>query len=112
MSIHKSLVLAGRLKQHRNVLTRAERLQVLLKEGRWTEDASIFGIPKVRNMKVKTRAKVKEKEKKVEEIPTVAGTDTKLQPAASGATDLKKSPSTSGGTKKEPSKKAEKAEKK
>jgi small basic protein (TIGR04137 family) len=60
MSIHKSLVSAGKLRRHRNVLTRAERLDILKKEDRWKDEQSIFGLPKVRN--IMQRAKKKKEE--------------------------------------------------
>src|SRR6185295_8296950 len=60
MSIHKSLVTAGNLRRHRNVLTRAERLDLLKKEERWKEGQSIFNLPKVRNIMAKAKKKEKE----------------------------------------------------
>lgn len=53
MSMHKSFAGGGGLSKHRNVLTRVERLERLKREGRWTEDAGVFGLPKVRNIKAK-----------------------------------------------------------
>ena len=63
MSIHKSLSVGDRLRKHRNVLTRDERLARLEKEGRWREGDSVVGLPKVRNIKVASRKKPKKKEK-------------------------------------------------
>ena len=59
MTIHKSLVTRGKLAQHRNVLTRAERVAKLKDEERWKDGDSIYGLPKVRNLKMKARKKVK-----------------------------------------------------
>ncbi len=67
MSIHRSLVSKGKLVRHRNVLTRAERLQVLLEENRWKTGASPFALPKVRSIKHKVK-----KTKKKEEAATPA----------------------------------------
>lgn len=67
MSLHKSLVSKSKLKRDRNVLTRAERLLILKKDGRWDEEKSVFGIPKVR-VKTKSR-KAKGKKVKKEEKP-------------------------------------------
>ena len=69
MSIHKSLVTAGNLRRHRNVLTRAERLDLLKKEERWKEGQSIFNLPKVRNI----MAKAKKKEKEADAAAPAAG---------------------------------------
>ena len=57
MSIHKSLLGAGKLKRHRNVLTRKERLEILLREDRRQEEDSIFGLPKVRNIMARAKKK-------------------------------------------------------
>jgi small basic protein (TIGR04137 family) len=62
MSIHRSLATAGKLKRHRNVLTRAERLEILKKDERWKEGQSIFGLPKVRNILAKAKKKKEEAE--------------------------------------------------
>lgn len=60
MSIHSSLKLSGKMAGSRSVWTRAERLQVLKREGRWTEDDSVLGLPKVRTaFKVKTKKQLK-----------------------------------------------------
>ena len=69
MSIHKSLATAGNLRRHRNVLTRAERLDLLKKDGRWKDGESIFNLPKVRNI----MAKAKKKEKEAEAAAPAAG---------------------------------------
>jgi small basic protein (TIGR04137 family) len=70
MSIHKSLVPASKLRRHRNVLTRSERLEALKKESRWDESKSIFGLGKVRNILMK--AKPKKKEAAADAVPGAA----------------------------------------
>lgn len=60
MSIHRSLVPPSKLKRHRNVLTRSERLELLKKEGRWADEKSVFGLVKVRNIMMKAKPKKKE----------------------------------------------------
>ena len=59
MSLHKSLVSRAALERHRNVLTRTERIKKLREEEKWEEGRSVFGLPKVRNLKIKKKAKVK-----------------------------------------------------
>lgn len=49
MSLHKSLKIKGQLKRQRNVLSRLERIQILKEEGVWSEDDSVFGLPKVQS---------------------------------------------------------------
>ncbi len=51
MSMHRSFAGSGGLSKHRNVLTRAERLQRLKRDGSWTEEQGIFNLPKVRSIK-------------------------------------------------------------
>jgi len=66
MTIDKSLkVKAGSVK-NRNVLTRAERYQKLMKDGKWTEESTVIGMPKVRVDKIalKKKKKVKTDEEK------------------------------------------------
>lgn len=57
MSIDKSLVTTGRLGRARNVLRRAERVKSLETDGRWKEGDSVFGLPKVKCVRVKKRSK-------------------------------------------------------
>ena len=51
MSIDRSLKIRGALKRHRNVLTRAERIEQLKDEERWSEQDSLFALPKVAHRK-------------------------------------------------------------
>ena len=51
MSIHRSFIASGGIQAHRNVLTRAERLEKLKKEGRWDKEKGAFNLPKVRSIK-------------------------------------------------------------
>jgi len=51
MSIDRSLKIKGALKRHRNVLTRAERIEKLKDEEKWSEEDSLLGLPKVAHRK-------------------------------------------------------------
>lgn len=51
MSIDPSLKIKGALTRHRNVLTRAERVEILKEEERWTEEDSLYGLAKVAHRK-------------------------------------------------------------
>ena len=64
MSVDRSLKIKGALKRHRNVLTRAERIERLKEEERWTEDDSLFALPKVAHRKSHAGRKAKEAEAK------------------------------------------------
>ena len=61
MSIDKSLKTSGALSKHRNVLKRAERIEILKDEDRWPEDSSPFGLIKVAHRKSKVGGKIKKK---------------------------------------------------
>lgn len=68
MSIDKSLVTKGKLARHRNVLSRAERIKFLINENLWEDGRSVFGLPKVKNLKMRKAAKAeKEKTEETEE---------------------------------------------
>jgi small basic protein (TIGR04137 family) len=54
MSLDRSLKAANALVRHRNVLTRAERLEKLKEEEKWNESKSVFGLPKVAHRKLET----------------------------------------------------------
>ncbi|MDA3962442.1 MAG: small basic protein [Planctomycetota bacterium] len=51
MSIHRSFAGSGGLTKHRNVLTRAERLERLKRDGKWDAEQGVFNLPKVRSIK-------------------------------------------------------------
>ena len=51
MSIDPSLKIKGALSRHRNVLKRAERIEQLKEEDRWSEEDSLLGLPKVAHRK-------------------------------------------------------------
>lgn len=51
MSLDRSLKSANSLIRHRNVLTRAERLEQLADEEKWNDSKSVFGLPKVAHRK-------------------------------------------------------------
>jgi small basic protein (TIGR04137 family) len=68
MSIDKSLRRKNTLQRARNVLTRGERIQTLIKEERWQEGRSPYALPKVRvhRVVIKKAKKAKEEEKPAE----------------------------------------------
>jgi small basic protein (TIGR04137 family) len=68
MSIDKSLRRKNQLVRARNVLTRGERIQTMIREERWPEGRTPFGLPKVKVVKlvVKKAKKAKEEEKPAE----------------------------------------------
>lgn len=60
MSIDRSLKVKGALARHRNVLTRAERIEMLKEEESWSEGDSVLGLQKVSHRKSHAGRKAKE----------------------------------------------------
>ena len=77
MSQHSSLRAGRRGKQHRSVLKRLERLKTLHEKDQWKEGESVFGIPKVKTLRIKL------KKEKAAEKPEEAAAATTAAPAAS-----------------------------
>ena len=75
MSIDRSLKIKGALSRHRNVLTRAERIEQLKDEERWSEGDSLLGLPKVAHRKSHAgRKEAPAKEAVTEEVAAEAET--------------------------------------
>jgi small basic protein (TIGR04137 family) len=66
MSIDPSLKVRNALARHRNVLTRAERIEALKDEERWNEGDSLLGLPKVAHRKSAAGKKAKDLDAKAE----------------------------------------------
>lgn len=49
MSQHSSLRAAGKIATKRNVLKRFERVELMKKRGKWTEENRGFGLPKTKS---------------------------------------------------------------
>lgn len=83
MSIDRSLKVKGALERHRNVLTRAERVEKLQDEEGWEEGQSVLGLPKVAHRKSHAGRKAKEAPEKVEQVEGAeAAAETTETPAA------------------------------
>jgi small basic protein (TIGR04137 family) len=94
MSIDKSLRRKNSLVRARSVLTRGERIKVLMNEERWIEGRSPFALPKVRVMKIaKKPKKAKEAAKEGEEGAEGAAAATAAPAAAAPAAPSKAAPS-------------------
>jgi len=70
MSIHPSLNTPEKDKKQRSVLKRSERLRTMLEKGKWKEGDSVFGLPKIKTIRIKIK---KEKAEKVAETAGVEG---------------------------------------
>ena len=87
MSMHPTLVSKSKLKRQRSVLNRGERLEILTKEGRWDDEKSLFGLPKVKGLVIvkKVKVKVKKEEGAVEGAVAGAAPATGAAPAKGAA---------------------------
>jgi small basic protein (TIGR04137 family) len=79
MSLDRSLKSASSLVRHRNVLTRAERLDKLRDDEKWDESKSVFGLPKVAHRKMAVSKAAKD------EAPAEGGAAAGATPAAGAA---------------------------
>ena len=75
MSIDRSLKVKGALIRHRNVLTRAERVEQLKDEERWNDGDSVLALPKVAHRKSHAGRKIKEAPEKETAPEAVAPTE-------------------------------------
>ena len=66
MSLDKSLKSKSTLERHRNVLTRAERIEHLKEIGQWSDDMTVMGLPKVVHRKLAVGKKTKAKKDEAE----------------------------------------------
>ena len=76
MSIHPSLKLKTEKAQIRSVLKRHEKIKILMSSGQWKKEDSIFGLPKVKVVRIKIK-KEKAAEKPQEAAATATATETK-----------------------------------
>lgn len=70
MSVDRSLKGKSTLERHRNVLTRAERIERLKEFGRWTEDSTAIGLPKIVHRKAAVGKKDKVEKQDEEQTET------------------------------------------
>ena len=63
MSIHPSLVISEKDKMARSVLKRTERIRQMHEKGKWKEGDSVYGLPKIKALRIKIK---KEKAAKAE----------------------------------------------
>ena len=90
MSLDKSLKSRDSLVRHRNVLTRAERLEKLAEEERWGEGTSVLGLPKVVHRKAtlakKEKVKTEETGEAGEAVEGAVGTSEQAEEGGQGKT--------------------------
>lgn len=89
MSLDRSLKSANALIRHRNVLKRDERLTRLKEAEKWTEQKSVFGLPKVANRKLVVGGKGAKEEVAEGAAGAVAGAPATGAAPAAGAAGAK-----------------------
>jgi small basic protein (TIGR04137 family) len=67
MSIHPSLASSDKSSKSRSVLKRTERLKMMLEKNQWKEGNEVFGLPKIKTLRIKIK-----KEKVAKEAETTA----------------------------------------
>lgn len=87
MTMHSSLKTGSGKKGHRSVLKRHERLPILMEKEKWDETKSVFGLPKVKTLKVKVK-----KEKAAATETAADGTAPATGAAAPAAAQAKGAP--------------------
>jgi len=91
MSIHPSLRSSEKDKKVRSVLKRAERLKMMMEKGEWKEGSDIYGLPKIKTLRIRIK---KEKAEKVETtaegaVPAAEGAKEPAKGAAAKAPEKK-----------------------
>lgn len=70
MSIHPSLNISEKDKKQRSVLKRTERLKIMLEKGQWKEGEQVYGLPKIKTLRIRIK---KEKAEKPAEATAAEG---------------------------------------
>jgi small basic protein (TIGR04137 family) len=86
MSIHPSLSSSDKDKKQRSVLKRTERLRIMQEKEQWKEGDSVYGLPKIKTVRIKIKKEKVAVEKPeagaVEGVTAPAAPDTKEQAAS------------------------------
>jgi small basic protein (TIGR04137 family) len=82
MSMHPSLKATEKGKKQRSVLKRIERLKIMLDKEQWKEGSAVYGLPKIKTLKIKIK---KEKVEKAADGAAAPGTAAAAAPAAGKA---------------------------
>ncbi len=82
MSIHPSLSSSEKGKKQRSVLKRVERLKIMAGKNQWKELDDVYGLPKIKTLRIKIK---KEKAEKKEAVEGAAPAEGAAAPAASTA---------------------------
>jgi small basic protein (TIGR04137 family) len=61
MSIHPSLAISDKDKKQRSVMKRSERIRSMLEKGNWKEGDKVYGLPKLKSVRIKIKKEKVEK---------------------------------------------------
>jgi small basic protein (TIGR04137 family) len=89
MSMHPSLKASEKGAKARSVLKRIERIKSMMDKEKWKEGDPVYGLPKIKTIKIKIMKKEKAAEKPAAE-GTAAGAAGKTAAAAAPAPEKKK----------------------
>ncbi|MFH0826748.1 MAG: small basic protein [Candidatus Omnitrophota bacterium] len=90
MSIHPSLAISDKDNKQRSVLKRAERLRLMQEKGNWKEGDPVYGLPKIKTLRIKIKKEKAEKaETPVAGEAAAAPVETKAQTAAAKGSSAK-----------------------
>jgi len=91
MSIHPSLTISEKDKKTRSVLKRIERIRQMQEKGNWKQGDSVYGLPKIKSLRIKIKKEKVEKAATATEegAPAAAGAKDAKAAAAGGAKDAK-----------------------
>ncbi|MCX5693548.1 MAG: small basic protein [Candidatus Omnitrophica bacterium] len=81
MSIHPSLTISEKDKKTRSVLKRIERIRQMQEKGDWKQGDAVYGLPKIKTLRIKI---------KKEKVEKAATTEEGAPAAAPGAKDAAK----------------------
>jgi small basic protein (TIGR04137 family) len=82
MSIHPSLNFSEKDKKQRSVLKRIERIKYMIEKNEWKENDKIFGLPKIKSVRIKIK---KEKVEKAADATAAGGVAAAPEAAKPGA---------------------------
>ena len=83
MSIHPTLAISLKDQKQRSVLKRMERIKLMREKGEWEDERSVFGLPKVKTIRLKMKIK---KEKVVDATVAAEGAAPTPEQAATAKT--------------------------
>lgn len=102
MSIHPSLATSEKNKKQRSVLKRSERLRTMMEKGRWKEGDNVYGLPKIKTVRIKIKKEKVEKPAETAALEGVAPATTATPPTTQGKEQAtgQKTPAAKGQEKK------------